>query len=101
MPKSAIAALEDRAPGLAALAICEALILALVEAKTLSADQAGGLLCDAEAAYRFAHSGRQKPLHDGRHRGRSQISASRRAFPHQRVRKPEWQWPLNHAPAST
>ena len=37
---------ENRASGPAALAICEALILALVETKTLSGDQASGLLCD-------------------------------------------------------
>ena len=55
---------ENRASGPAALAICEALILALVETKTLSGDQASGLLCDGEAAYRYAPAGPKKSLHD-------------------------------------
>jgi hypothetical protein len=55
---------ENRASGPAALAICEALILALVETNTLSGDQACGLLCDAEAAYRYAPAGPKKALHE-------------------------------------
>ena len=55
---------ENRASGPAALAICEALILALVETNTLSGDRACGLLCDAEAAYRYAPAGPKKALHE-------------------------------------
>lgn len=43
---------DDRAPALAALSICEALLVALVELKILPGTEAMGVLEDAAAAHR-------------------------------------------------
>jgi hypothetical protein len=54
---------KNAAAGIAALAICEALLLALIDMKLMSTKQVGDVVDDAAAAHRDVEPTQEAPVH--------------------------------------